>query len=98
MASSTLSTGHIISRIGAGVLGGYVFTWGFIALMLAGLYALNMPFHDAEALSSILGFLLFLTAFLWAFSAANLKRIWLVLVGSGLLMTGVATLIERSLV
>lgn len=98
MAASTLPTSHIISRIGAGVLGGYVFTWGFIALGLAGLYGLNMPFHDAEALSNILGFLVFLTVFLWAFSAANLKRVWVVLVGSGLLMTGVATLIQRSLV
>ena len=98
MSTSTLSTRHVLGRIGAGVLGGYVFTWGFMALSLAGLYALGAPFHDSEAVGAILGFLLFLTVFLWAFAARNLNTVWVVLVGGGLLMTGVATLIQRSLV
>ncbi|PUA30189.1 MAG: iron uptake protein [Cellvibrio sp. 79] len=98
MSTSTLSARHVISRIGAGVLGGYAFVWGFIALGIAGLYALDVPFHDAEAVSNILGFLLFLTVFLWAFAARSVNRVWLVLVGGGLLMTGIATLIEQSLV
>lgn len=98
MATSTLTARHVIARIGAGVLGGYAFVWGFIALGLAGLYALGVPFHDAEALSNILGFLLFLTVFLWAFAAANLKQVWLVLVGGGLLMTTIGALIQHALI
>lgn len=97
-ASSTLTPRHIIGRIGAGVLGGYVFTWGFIAIGLAGFYALGMPFHDAEHLSSIIGLLLYLTVFLWAFAAENLKRVWLVLLGSGLLMAAIASLVQHLLV
>ncbi len=98
MSTSALSARHIIARIGAAVLGGYAFVWGFIALGVAGLYALDVPFHDAEAASNILGFLLFLTVFLWAFSARNLNRVWVVLVGGGLLMTGIGALIQQSLV
>ncbi|WP_039918649.1 hypothetical protein [Cellvibrio mixtus] len=97
MSTSTLSTRHVIARIGAGVLGGYAFVWGFIALGLAGFYAVGLPFHDAEALSNILGFLLFLVVFLWAFAASNLKRVWMILVGGGLLMTGIGALIQQSL-
>lgn len=98
MSTSTFSTRHVMARIGASVLGGYAFVWGFMALALAGLYALGVPFHDAEAVANILGFLLFLTVFLWAFAARNLKSVWIVLLGGGLSMTGIATLIQQSLV
>ena len=98
MAASSLSTRLIISRIGAGVLGGYVFIWGFMALGIAGFYALNMPFHDAESLSSMLGLLLYLVVFLWAFSSAKLSRVWVILVGGGLLMTATGALIQHSLI
>lgn len=99
MSTSTASSSsvQIISRIAAAILGGYVFIWGFIALGLSGLYAVGMEFHDAEALSNILGFLLYLVVFLWAFSTANLNRAWLILVGVGLLMTGAGALIQQSL-
>ncbi|HWV15788.1 MAG TPA: iron uptake protein [Cellvibrio sp.] len=97
-SASSPSSWQVVSRIGAGVLGGYVFVWGFIALGLSGLYALGMPFHDAEALSNILGFLLYLTLFLWAFSTPYLDRAWLVLVGSGALMAAIAALIQHMLV
>lgn len=96
--TTTASSFHVISRIAAGLVGGYVFTWGFIALCLSGFYGLGMSFHDAEALSSILGFLLYLTVFLWAFSASSLQRIWLILVVGGGVMTGAGALIQHSLV
>ena len=45
----------------------------------------------------MLAFLVFLVAFLWAFSAANIKRVWLVLAGGGLSMTAAASLVQRAL-
>jgi len=96
--ASSVSTRHVVSRIAAALLGGYVFTWGFIALSLAGLYGLGMRFHDAEALANIIGFLLYLVVFLWAFGAGRLNRVWLVLVGGGLLMAGTGALIQSLLV
>lgn len=94
---STITIHHVISRIGAAVLGGYVFVWGFFALTLAGCYGLGMEFHDAEVLSSILSFLLYLTVFLWAFSASSVNRVWLLLISGGLLMTAGGALIQHSL-
>lgn len=98
MPTSTLPRLHIVSRIAAGILGGYAFTWGFIALGMAALFAAGMPFHDTEALGYIVGFLLFLLVFLWAFAAASVARVWVVLAGGGLLMAGAASLIQRALI
>jgi len=97
MAASTASRLHIVSRIAAGTLGSYAFTWGFIALGICLLFAAGMPFHDAEALGYILGFIVLLVAFLWAFCAASLGRVWLVLAGGGALMAGAASLVQKAL-
>ncbi|MFT3821812.1 MAG: iron uptake protein [Rubrivivax sp.] len=85
---------RVASRIAAAVLGGYVFTWGSISLSLALLFAAGMEFHDAEHLSCIMGFLIFLAAFLWAFAARSLRRTWLALAGGGALMASAATLVQ----
>ena len=87
----------LLSRIAAAILGGYAFCWGFIAIAHSGLYALGMPFHDAEHLSAILGVLLFLVVFLWTFAARRVGLCWAVLLGAGGLMTGAAALIQRAL-
>ncbi|WPG38898.1 iron uptake protein [Variovorax sp. EBFNA2] len=97
MARSAASAVHVISRIAAGVLGSYVFCWGFIALGVGLLFSAGMPFHDAESLSSMLAFLVFLAAFLWAFAAGSLARVWSVLLGGGLAMTGAASLVQWAL-
>ncbi len=97
MATSTASRLHIVSRIAAGTLGSYAFTWGFIALGIGLLFAAGMPFHDAEALGYILGFIVLLVAFLWAFCAASLGRVWLVLAGGGALMAGAGSLVQKAL-
>ncbi|KOF52716.1 iron uptake protein [Achromobacter sp. DMS1] len=81
-------------RVAAALLGGYAFTWGFISLGVAGLFAAGMEFHDAEHLSYILGFLVFLAVFLWAFSARGLARVWTMLAGGGALMAGAASLVQ----
>lgn len=97
MATSAVSRLNVVSRIAAGVLGGYAFTWGFIALSIGLLFAAQMEFHDAEALGYIVGFIVFLVAFLWSFAAASVRRVWLVLAGGGALMTGAAWLVQRAI-
>lgn len=84
----------IASRIAAAVLGGYAFCWGFVALAVAGLYALGMAFHDAEHLGAILAFLLYLGAFCWAFVTPRPWRAWAVLVGGGGAMAAAASLLQ----
>lgn len=87
----------VVLRIAAGMLGGYAFTWGFIALVIASLFAAGLDFHDAETLGTILGFLMFLAVFLWAFAARNVLRVWSVLAGGGAFMAGGAWLVQRAL-
>jgi len=98
MAATDATTSHVIARIAAALLGGYAFTWGLIALGMAGLFALGMPFHDAEHLSSMLALLAYLGVFCWAFAARSLPRVWAVLAGGGVLMAAAASLIQHMLV
>jgi len=84
-------------RIAAALLGGYAFCWGFMALGTAGLYALGLPFHDAEHLSAMLGLLLYLGVFLWAFATRSLWGAWALLAGGGALMAGAASLLQWQL-
>lgn len=97
MRAASKSSLHIVSRVGASVLGSYVFTWGFIALGSTLLLSAGLAFHEATDLPSMLGFLVFLAAFCFAFIAASLARVWLVLLGGGLLMTLAGWLVSRSL-
>ncbi|WP_306392282.1 iron uptake protein [Telluria beijingensis] len=90
MTTSTLTPRHIASRTAVAILGGYAFTWGVIALGIALLYTAGMEFHDAEHLSYIIGFLVFLTAFLVAFATQRLGKMALILVGGGAAMSAVA--------
>ena len=75
-----------------------MFAWGFIALGVAGMFAVGMSFHDAEHLFSMLALLLYLGVFLWSFAAREMRQVWLVLVGGGALMTALASLIQHALV
>lgn len=86
MATPSQSAWHIASRIGAGVLGSYVFAWGFIALGAASLIAAGTEFHEASSLVSMLAFVLFLVTFCWAFIAKSLVLVWGVLGWGGALM------------
>lgn len=90
MTSITLTPRHIASRTAVAILGGYAFTWGVIALGIALMYSAGMEFHDAEHLSYIIGLLVFLVAFLVAFATQGLRKVALVLVGGGALMTAAA--------
>ena len=79
MSTGTLSNPrrHVLLRIAAAVLGGYAFCWGFVALGMAGLFALGMSFHDAEHLCAMLAFLLYVTVFCWAFATRSLAGLTL---------------------
>ena len=98
MAALSKSRLHIASRTAAAVLGGYAFSWGVVAFGTALLFGAGMEFHDAEHLSYIMGLLVFLTAFLLAFAARSLPRVWLVLLVGGASMTLGATLLQNQLV
>ena len=89
---------QIALRIAAAVLGGYALCWGFTALATAGLYALGMVLRDAEQLASMLALLLYLVAFLWAFTARSALRVWAVLAGGGATMAVAASLLQSMFV
>ena len=95
MATASISRSDIVWRTLAAVFGGYAFTWGLIAFGMAALVAADMEFHDAEHLTAIIGFLVFLTIFLTAFAARNIVRVWLVLVGGAVVMASAAELIKN---
>lgn len=88
----------IVSRVAAAVPGGWLFTWGFAALCITLGVALGQPFEEAETMAMLLAFLVYLTVFCWAFAAADLRRVWGVLVGGGLLMTALAWGLQRALI
>jgi hypothetical protein len=77
----------VLSRLCAGIVGSYAFTWGFIALVAGALLSLGLEFHEATDLAWMLGLLVYLVCFCFAFIANSLPRIWLVLAGGGALMT-----------
>jgi hypothetical protein len=97
MATSTHSAWHIAARVGAGVVGSYAFTWGFVALAGASLLHAGLAFHEATDLASMLGFLVYLTAFCFAFIGSSLARVWILLAGGGALMTAAGWWLSRSL-
>lgn len=70
-------------RIVLSVLGAYAFTWGVSALAVVALVAAGIGFHEAEHGVLIAAFLVYLVAFLWAFAAPRLSRVWWVLGGGG---------------
>lgn len=96
-AIATVSTVHIVSRIAAGLLGGWLFVWGCACLGITlGLLA-GVSYLEAVQLAYLLAFLLFLGVFCWAFAASSLARVWLVLGGGGALMSLLAWAIAGTL-
>lgn len=96
-ATASVSPVHIISRVAAGLLGGWLFVWGCTTLGIGlGLLA-GASYHEAAELAYLLAFLLFLVAFCWAFVAASLLRVWLILAGGGGVMSLAAWAITRLL-
>jgi hypothetical protein len=90
------SAAEIASRVGASLLGGWAFVWGFASLGIASLLAAGLSYDDAKTLVYLLAFLVYLVAFCWSFAAASATRVWLVLVGGGSIMTALAWWLTRS--
>lgn len=95
--SITASAAHVAARVGASLLGSYVFVWGFISLGIVLGVAAGMPYGEAQTLLYLLAFVLFLPCFFWAFVAASLVRAWAVLAGGGVVLTSAAWLLSRAL-
>jgi len=88
---------HIIGRVAASLLGGWAFVWGFATLTITGQVALGQAYGEAHTATMLLAFLVFLVVFCWSFAATSLARVWVVLGGGALLMTGAGWLLQSSL-
>jgi hypothetical protein len=89
---------RVAARVAASLLGGWAFTWGFVALGVTLLVAAGMPYGEAQTLLYLLAFLVFLGLFLWSYAAASVRRVWFVLAGGGAAMTAAAWLLAQALV
>jgi hypothetical protein len=96
MPAADVSRTQVFSRIAAGVFGGYVFVWGFTTLTIALALSARLSYLEAQTTAYLLAFLLFLAAFLWAFSARRVALVWTVLGGGGALMTALAWFLRGS--
>lgn len=74
----------------------YVFTWGLVALGVAGLVALGVDYHEAEVALMLLAFLVFLPLFLWSFASPRQGRVMALLFGGAALMTSAAWAIQHA--
>lgn len=93
-ASSGTPHRQIAVRVAAAALGGYAFGWGVGAALTSLLFAAGVEFHDAEFLGMAAAILTYLTAFLSAFAARGIARVWLVLMGGGALMAALGSFVQ----
>lgn len=87
---------HVVSRIAAAVLGGWLFVWGLTTFGIALGVSAGMDYDEARMLLYLVAFLVFLTVFCWSFTAASLTRVWLILAGGGALMTAAGWFLIQS--
>ena len=80
----------ISSRVTAALVGGYAFAWGFTSLVVALNLAIGGDYDEGLVLAYLLAFVVYLIVLLWAFAAASLTRVWLVLGGGAAAMVGAA--------
>lgn len=84
-------------RILSAILGGWTFSWGFVAFGSAALVGLGVEFHDAEIACLMLGLLVFLGLFLWSFATRSARRVFAVLFGGAVLFNAAALLLQRAI-
>lgn len=94
MAAPVPHSPHLASRVLASVLGAYVFSWGFSALLQGA--GAKFGFEDAYFLAELLNFVVFFLAFLWAYAARSLALLWCAFGCGGATMAGVAWLLTHS--
>jgi hypothetical protein len=76
----------IVSRLLAAIVGGWVFALGFVMLGLALGRRAGLSYDDAQTLSCLLVFVVYVATVCWSFTPASGARVWGVLVGGGVLM------------
>ena len=94
---SSERTVQVVARVTASLLGSYALVWGFVSLGTPLGVAGGMPYHDSQTLVFLLGFLLFIACFCWAFTARSASRVWLCFLGGGSVMTLVGWLLASNL-
>ncbi|MES1939693.1 hypothetical protein T5B8_05606 [Salinisphaera sp. T5B8] len=87
----------LTARVAVATVGGYAFTWGFVALVTSTLFLAGLDFHDAETLALLSAFLVYLGLFLWAFVAPSLVRVGTVFAMGAILMTGAAWGLQQTI-
>lgn len=86
----------LAARVVVALVGGYAFTWGFVALGIAGVTALGGDFHEVEMALLLLAFIVYLGLFLWAFTASGLMRVITVFGGGAVCMTACAWAVQSA--
>lgn len=94
---SGLTSLPALNRCVANLLGSFAFTWGLVALGVAGLVALGVDYHEAEVALMLLAFLVFLPLFLWSFASPRQGRVMVLLFGGAALMAASAWAIQRAM-
>lgn len=99
MANAPAHSRHAnaIRRLAGVLVGSFGFTWGFVALGVAGLTTLGVDYHEAEVGLMLLAFLVFLPLFLWAFASPRQGWVMALLFGGAALMTASAWALQRAL-
>lgn len=98
MAASVDNRIAILSRVVASLLGGYIFTWGVVTFGITVLVALGVVYDQAYLTFKILGFLIFLCAFLGAYIVRNLIALWGVFITGGGGLTLLAWILQNQLI
>jgi hypothetical protein len=80
----------VANRFAAAIIGGFAFTYGFVALATVAGFALGLPFFEAWSLTMMLAILVYLGAVLWGFVARRTIHVWAVLGGGGCAMAASA--------
>lgn len=83
-------TRHYISPVVTAFVGGYLFTWGIISLVVTGLVYLGNDFHNAETIGFLIAFPIFLTVFFWIFISQKTWLTYTTTFAGGALMTALA--------
>jgi hypothetical protein len=91
-----MSAAGIVSRVAAGVLGGWLFAWGFVALSNMLLLGAGQTYADARTLAYLLAFLVYLAGLCGAFVVRRAWQAWLALAGGGAAMTALAWWLART--
>lgn len=98
MAFTSPFSAFIAARVVASLLGAYLFSWGVVTLGITTSVALGAGYDQAYLAFRMLGFLVLLGAFLWAYLARSLLFLFAVLFGGGAVLTAVAWAIQSRLV